>query len=176
MVGAVEEALEKAYRIRLPFDPDLKVGHWFRATGVQMAYGIPVGYGETGDYAAVFTARHGESFVLLSGSAEYFLDRSANQSDVGSSMSAPQAISALLAAASDETGIPEEDVGVSKWISVGYPISNLHSGLSEFGLHPLTFLARATHISYSDQPSTDPHMPGKYVVGTPLYVALAAPD
>jgi uncharacterized protein DUF7019 len=168
----VEEAIRKDYRARSVFAEDVRVGHWVEAVALPMAYGIPVGFGRLAGSAAVFAAGAGNMYVVLSGTAEYLLDRHVEPIDVSQGMSAPQAIGKLLAAAGRERKARGQRIKASPWIEIGYPIHNLLGELSQAGLHPLTFLARVTHVSLSEQ--GDPKE--RYIVGTPLYVALDVPD
>jgi hypothetical protein len=171
-VAEVESAIRKQHRVRQVLDDDLRVGHWVDAAGMSMAYGIPVGFGSDAEHAAVFAGANGNSYVLLSGSAEYLLDRGVATTDVGQGMSFPAAIGNLLGAAGEERDGVAEEIRRSPWIDVGYPIHNLVAELSYGGLHPLTFLARVTHLSLSERDEP----PERYVVGTPLFVALDTPE
>jgi hypothetical protein len=171
-VAEVEDAIRKRHRVRQVFEQDVRVGHWVDASEMSMAYGIPVGFGSDAEHAAVFAGSDGNSYVLLSGSAEYLLDRNVPPTDVSQGMSFPAAIGNLLVAAREESAGTSRDVQRSPWIDVGYPIQNLITALSYAGLYPLSFLARVTRVSLTED--TDP--PERYVVGTPLFVALDVPE
>jgi hypothetical protein len=174
MVGKVEDAIRKQHQVRPAFNEDVRVGHWVSASGMAMAYGIPEGYGRAAGQAAVFAGSDGNSHLVLSGSAKYLLDRDVAPTDVGGSMSDPSAIGRLLRAAGRERDGVDEDVTRSPWLDIGYPIHNLTHMLSLNGLYPLTFLARVTHVSLNDETAMPEQE--RYIVGTPLYVALDVPE
>jgi hypothetical protein len=173
-VAGIEEAIRSEHRVRPVTSTDVRVGHWIDASALPMAYGIPVGFGRLAGSAAVFAGVTGSTYVVLSGSAEHLLDRHVEPTDMSGSMSAPQTIDALLAAARREPEHTGTRVARSRWIDVGYPVHNLLEELSRAGLHPLTFLARVTHVSLSAQKQV--HDEERYIVGTPLYVSLEVPD
>jgi hypothetical protein len=120
----------------------------------------------------VFIAASDSSYVLLSGSAEYLLDRAVSPTDVGQGMSYPEAIAKLLDAAGEERESRSGHIQRSPWLDVGYPLHNLLEALSDGGLQPLAFMARVTHVSLSERDNPRE----RYVVGTPLFVALAVPE
>lgn len=171
-VGEVERAIRKEHRVRSVFDEDVRVGHWVDASEMSMAYGVPVGFGSEVEHAAVFIAASDSSYVLLSGSAEYLLDRAVSPTDVGQGMSYPEAIAKLLDAAGEERESRSGHIQRSPWLDVGYPLHNLLEALSDGGLQPLAFMARVTHVSLSERDNPRE----RYVVGTPLFVALAVPE
>jgi hypothetical protein len=170
VVGDVEAAVEKQYKVRSIDDPDLKVNHWVKADGLAMAYGIPTLSGPVGKSAAVFIGDAGASSVLLVGSAEYMLDRRVTKTDFGGGMSNPQAIDRLLLAAADDGQLQELRGKNAAYSRVEYPMHHLYDGLSRVGTFPLTFLARLTHVSSNDDGA------GRNLIGTPLFIALAVPD
>jgi hypothetical protein len=175
----VEQAIYNEFRVRDVSDAELVVGDWFSADVLDMTYGVQLNRPLRGtvpmpksvNRAAVFTAEMPGLFVLLSGSAEYLLDRPVPQADAGDSMSYPQAImSMLMRVTEDSNPDVSSDSSAEFARSAIYAAHNLHQEFAFFGLHPLRFLARTISILESEQ-YADP-----LILGTPLFVEFAQSD
>jgi hypothetical protein len=196
----VESVLRDQHRVRQVADPDLAVGQWFESPSVEMAYGVQTARRSGDSDAAVFVGQidehsaGAESSLLLSGPAEYLQDkRSTTVKDVSRDMSYPSAMFALLASLSERKvadppvgsggGFSAEDrrapthrqatthgeqAQEEQWLAVGYPISQALSSFGQHGLFPLSFLARAVKIVNFESQGIS----GRWIVGTPLWVAL----
>jgi hypothetical protein len=204
VAAEVESVLRDEQRVRHVSDADLAVGQWFESPGVQMAYGVQTARRSGDGHAAVFVGRFdehsagAESSLLLSGPAEYLQDRrSTTVKDVSRDMSYPSAMFALLASLSDhevagrsvgsDVDLPTGDrrapshrqaatrgqqTREEQWLAVGYPIAQALSSFGQHGLFPLSFLARAVKIVNFESQGIS----GRWMVGTPLWVALPAPE
>ena len=204
VVAEVEGVLRDQHRVRQVTDAGLAAGHFFESPGVPMAYGVQAARRSVDSDAAVFVGQieehsaQAESSLLLSGSAEYLQDkRSTRVEDVSGDMSYPSALFALLASLSDrEVADPYvgSDVGFSaddrrapahrkattrgklareeQWLAVGYPIAQAQSFFGRRGLFRLSFLARAVRIENFESDGRS----GRWIVGTPLWVALQGPE
>lgn len=165
----VEAELQNTTTIRQFDAPDLRNGHWFMAEGLDMAYGIHHVREASGLGAAIFTAEQDHVRVLLSGSAEYLLDRRVNPVDIGDSMSDPQAIYRLLLDLGEEsmplsqTASPQENPP-----NEDYAISTALQVMGSYGRQPMSFLAQAMRVTETPD--------GINVIGTPLWVAMAVPE
>jgi hypothetical protein len=204
VAAEVESELRDQHRVRHVADADLAVGHWFESPGLRMGYGVQAARRSTDGDAAVFVgqidehAAGSESSLLLSGSAEYLQDRRPTRvEDVGGGMSYPSALFGLLASVSDrevadppvgtDRGFAAEDRRApshrramtrgdepweEQWLAVGYPIAQAQSFFGQRGLFPLSFLARVVKIVHFESHG----LSGRWVVGTPLWVALQVPE
>jgi Family of unknown function (DUF7019) len=200
----VEDALRDQQRVRQVAEADLAVGDWFESPGLQMAYGVQSARRSEDSDAAVFVAQidehaaGAESSLLLSGSADHLLDQgSIRVEDVSGDMSYPSALFALLASLSDRTVTDpsaRSDVELSaedrrapahrrattrakqareeQWLAVGYPMAQAQSSFGRRGLFPLSFLARAVKVVNFESQG----LSGRWVVGTPLWVARQLPE
>jgi hypothetical protein len=205
VAAEVESALRAEHRVRHVADADLAVGQWFESPGVRMAYGVQTARRSGDSDAAVFVGQidehsaGAESSLLLSGPAEYLQDkRSTRVKDVSGDMSYPSAMFALLASLSDRTvaepppvgsdvvlpggdrrvpahrlaGTRGEEAREEHWLAVGYPIAQALSSFGQHGLFPLSFVARAAKIVHFESQGVS----GRWIVGTPLWVALQVPE
>jgi hypothetical protein len=168
----VEQAIFDEFRVRDVTDPELAAGDWFSADAMEMAYGVQVMNPDSGTGAAVFVAEMPNLRLLLSGSAEYLLDRSVPRADAGEAMSDPQAIMRMLQSVTEDSS-PRDSSHASDHFarSAAYAAANLYSEFARFGLQPLKFLARTISITASERD------PGSILVlGTPLFVEFARRD
>jgi hypothetical protein len=168
----VERAIYDEFRVRDIADPELVAGDWFSADIMEMAYGVQNmnTYSRTG--AAVFIAETPNLRLLLSGSAEYLLDRSVPRANAGEAMSDPQAIMRMLQSVTEDSGpLDSSHASASFASSSAYAVANLYSLFVRFGLQPLRFLARTISITESDR---DPG--STLVLETPLFVEFARID
>lgn len=204
VAAEVETALRDQQPVRSLSDLDLAVGHWFESSGVPMAYGVQAARRSTDRDAAVFVGRideysaGAESSLLLSGSAEYLQDkRPTRVEDVSGDMSYPSALFSLLASLSDadvaevsvgsdvefssrdrrgpthrQAVTPVEQAREEQWLAVGYPIAQAQSAFGKHGLFPLGFLAQVVKVVNFESDG----LSGRWVVGTPLWVALQMPE
>lgn len=204
VAAEVESALRDQHPVRHVADADLEVGHWFESASLQMAYGVQAARRSTDSDAAVFVGQidehsaEAESSLLLSGSAEYLQDkRPTTVKDVSGDMSYPSALFGLLASLSDrevadppvgsDRGFAAEDRRApthrramtrgeqpweEQWLAVGYPIAQAQSFFGQRGLFPLSFLARVVKIVNFESH----RLSGRWIVGTPLWVALQVPE
>ena len=170
-VAEVEQEIQSKYRVRWFGDPDLSSGHWFMAEDLNMAYGVHHVREASGPGAAVFAAEEDNIQMLLSGSAEYLLDRRADPIDFGDSMSDPQAIYRLLHDLGDESP-PQHPAAPPQGLvdSDDYSISNALHVLGSYGWQPMNFLAQAIRVTKTRDGNV------RNVVGTPLWVAWAVPE
>jgi uncharacterized protein DUF7019 len=182
---------------------DLAVGDWFESPGLLMAYGVQAARRSTDGDAAIFVGKFdepstgAESCLLLSGPAECLHDGRPPAEDLSGDMSYPSALFGLLASLSDrdvgeppvgsERGSPakdrrapahrrtlprDEDAGEEQWLAVGYPILAAHAFFGQRGRFPLDFLARAVKIVTFESQGRS----GRWILGTPLWVALHVPE
>ena len=201
-LAEVEGELRDQHRVRHVDEAGLAVGDWFESPGLPMAYGVQSARREGDSDFAVFVgqidehAAGAESSLLLSGSADH-LQQSVRAQDVTGEMSYPSALFALLASLSDRTGpgpsagsaveVPAEDrrapshrqattrgelAREEQWLAVGYPIAQAQSSFGRQGLFPLSFLARAVKVVNFESQG----LSGRWVVGTPLWVARQVPE
>lgn len=165
----VEQAIYKEYLVRDVADPELAAGDWISADAMETAYGVQVMNPESGVGAAVFIAELPGLRLLLSGSAEYLLDRTVPQADAGEAMSDPQAIMTLLDSVTEDSrprdGAPESATFAG---DAAYAAANLYGRFAFFGLHPLNFLARTISVTTSER-----ERGAVLVLGTPLLVEFA---
>ena len=200
VLGEVESALQDQQRVRQVDDADLAVGDWFESPCVQMGYGVQPARRSADSDAAVFVGEidehsaRAESSLLLGGPAEYLQDsRPISVEDVSGDMSYPSALFGLLASLADrDVGRPSvgqhvqlpqgdrrapthrqattrsEQAHEEQWLAVGYPIAQAQASFGQRGLYPLTFLARAVKIVHFESRG----LSGRWIVGTPLWVAL----
>jgi hypothetical protein len=203
-VAEVESVLRDRHRVRQVADADLEVGDWFESPSLQMAYGVQAARRSVDSDAAVFVGQidehlaGAESSLLLSGSAEYLQDkRPTRVEDASGDMSYPSAIFGLLASLSDRkvadrsvgsgVELPADDrrapthrqavprgepAREEQWLAVGYPIAQAQSFFGQRGLFPLSFLARAVKVVNFESHG----LSGRWIVGTPLWVALQVPE
>lgn len=171
-VMEVEQAIYMEYVVRDVTDPELSAGDWISADAMEMAYGVQVMNPASGAGAAVFVAELPGLRLLLSGSAEYLLDRSVPRADAGETMSDPQAIVRMLDSVSEDSG-PQHAATTSTTFArtAAYAAANLYDRFAFFGLHPLNFLARTIGISSSEW---DPE--ARLVLGTALLVAFGTKE
>jgi Family of unknown function (DUF7019) len=165
----VEQVIYDEFRVRDVVDPELAAGDWFSGDVMEMAYGVQVMNPEPGTGAAIFSAKIANLRLLLSGSAEYLLDRSVPRADAGEAMSDPQAIMTMLGSVTEDSG-PHDSAHTSDDFArdAAYAAANLHSGFARFGLQPLKFLARTISVTESEwDPGTT------LILGTPLFVEFA---
>jgi Family of unknown function (DUF7019) len=186
-------------------DPDLKVGQWFLADAVEMAYGIPgpavlseaPGSAIRPGYApeqgpVLFAGRQGQTNLILGGSAEHLLDRRVSQQ-------APVLPGSTLYGLGQVLGYLHEDLEEDAHPAfTGQILDRLRSteGFNWLmhalvgdrdnawssdpipipGIEPLTALARV--LAMEDQERDDRPTDGYYrvVLGTPLYVAFHVPE
>jgi len=127
----------------------------------------------SGSGAALFMAQLPGLHLLLSGSAEYLLDRTVPRADAGGGMSDPQAITDLLRSVAEDSspGDSAQPLTLHAFTTfadaAAYAEANLFSLFSDSVLQPLSFLARAIKIIKSDW------NPGvTLILGTPLLVAF----
>ncbi len=172
----VERAIYSEFGVRDVNDPGLAAGDWFSAEVLDMAYGVQITKSVSKTIliprsvtsAAVFTAKMPGSYLLLSGSAVYLLDRSVPRTDAGEEMSNPQAIMEMLAKVTEDAHPDDSSHGPGDFSrSAIYAAANLYTAFARFGLHPLRFLARAISILSLEQ------YPETLVLGTPLFVEYA---
>jgi hypothetical protein len=200
----VESAVRDAHPVRQLFDAGLAVGDWFESPQARMAYGVQSARRSADSDAAVFVGRidehvaGDESSLLLSGSADHLQGwRPTTAEDVSGGMSYPSALFSLLAslsardapdpsAGSDaeftggdrrvpshrQTGTREEQAREEQWLAVGYPIEQVLSSFGQRGFFPLSFLARVVKIVHFESHG----LPGRWIVGSPLWVALQVPE
>lgn len=168
----VEQALYDEFRVRDVTDPELVAGDWCSADVMEMAYGVQVTNPKPGTGAAVFVAEMPNLRLLLSGSAEYLLDRSVPRADAGGGMSDPQAIIRMLQSVAEDSD-PRDSSHASDGFarSAAYATANLWREFAHFGLQPLKFLARTISVTESEW---DPG--STLVLGTPLFVEFARRD
>lgn len=171
-VMEVEQAIYKEYLVRDVTDPELAAGDWISAGAMEMAYGVQVMNPASGTGAAVFVAELPGLRLLLSGSAEYLLDRSVPRADAGEATSDPQAIMRMLDIVAEDSS-PQDAAAASATFArtADYAAGRLYRRFAFFGLHPLNFLARTISISTSGR---DPG--ATLVLGTPLFAAFATKD
>jgi hypothetical protein len=164
----VEQAIYSQFGVHDVSDPELAPGDWISADAMEMAYGVQVENPQSGTGAAVFIAEIAGLRLLLSGSAEYLLDRSVPQADAGESMSNPQAIVEMLRSVTEDSS-PDAKANTSAEFAstAAYAVANLYQEFSVLGLQPLNFLARTISITKSNR------YPGPLVLGTPLFVEFA---
>ena len=168
----VEQAIYSEYLIRDVTDPELASGDWISADIMEMAYGVQVTDPKSGAGAAVFIAEMPGLWLLLSGSAEYLLDRSVPRADAGQSMSYPQAIMTMLGSVTEDSRPHDSDQASAEFVdSAAYAVSNLYDEFAIFGLHPLNFLARTISVTTSERLDD-----ATLVLGTPLLVEFAMKD
>ena len=204
VAAEVESALREQHPVRPVSDLDLAVGHWFESSAVQMAYGVQAARRSTDRDAVVFVGQideysaGAESSLFLSGSAEDLHDgRPTRVEDVSGDMSYPSALFSLLATVSDcdvadvsagsdgefsardrrgpthrQAVTPVEQAREEQWLAVGYPIAQARSSFGKHGLHPLSFLAQVVKIVNVESQG----LSGRWVVGSPLWVALHVPE
>lgn len=200
----VESALRGAHRVKQLSETGLTVGDWFESPRVRMAYGVQSARRSADSDAAVFVGRidehvaGDESSLLLSGSADHLQEwRPTEADDVSGGMSYPSALFALLASlsardASDlsagseaefsggdrrvpshrQVGTRGEQEREEQWLAVGYPIEQALSSFGQRGFFPLGFLARVVKVVNFESHG----LPGRWIVGTPLWVALQVPE
>jgi len=194
----VESDVRDHHRVRQVGDRDLAQGDWFESPGLSMAYGVQAARRSTDTDTAVFVGQidehtAAESSLLLGGPAEYLQDtRRATPDDMTGDMSYPSALFTLLASLSDrdaaerpahsghdrrapshrQTDPQGEQAREEQWLAVGYPIAAAHSFFGQHGFHPLTFVARAANIVHFESDG----IAGRWILGTPLWVALRLPD
>jgi hypothetical protein len=168
----VEQAIYNEFRVRDVTDPELVAGDWCSADTVDMAYGVQIMNPHSGTGAAVFIAKMSNLCLLLSGSAEYLLDRSVPRGDAGEAMSDPQAIMGMLQSVTEDSGpLDSSQASADFASSAAYAVANLYIEFARFGLQPLKFLARTIGITESER------APGStLVLGTPLFVEFARRD
>jgi hypothetical protein len=195
--------LTEQHPVRQVTAADLAVGDWFESSGLQMAYGVQAARRSTDSDAAIFVgmidehSSGAESSLLLSGPAEHLQDtRPIRVDDVSGGMSYPSALFGLLASLSDRdvterpvgsdvgpaaedrrapshrSSTPREQAREEQWLAVGYPIAAAHAFFGQRGLFPLSFLARAVKIVTFESRGRS----GRWVLGTPLWVALYVPE
>lgn len=58
-----------------------------------------------------------------------------------------------------------------QWLAVGYPLAQALASFGRHGLFPLSLLARAVRIVNFESHG----LPGRWIVGTPLWVSLELP-
>lgn len=204
VVADVESVLRDQHRVRQVADADLAVGDWFESPTLQMAYGVQAARRSADSDAAVFVGHidahsaRAESILLLSGPAEYLHDkRPTRVEDASGDMSYPSAIFGLLASLSDRkvadrsagSGVarPTEDrrapthrqatprdepAREEQWLAVGYPLAQAQSFFGQRGFFPLSFLSRAVKVVNFESHG----LSGRWIVGTPLWVALQVPE
>jgi hypothetical protein len=203
LAAEVESAVRDQHPVRSVSHLDLAVGHWFESTGMPMAYGVQAARRSTDRDAAVFVGRideysaGAESSLLLSGSAEYLRDGLPTQvEDVSAEMSYPSALFSLLASLSDAdvADVVQSDVELpardrrgpshrqavpsveqardEQWLAVGYPLAQARSSFGKHGLFPLAFLAQVVKIVNFESDG----LSGRWVVGSPLWVARQVPE
>jgi len=169
LVSEVEKHIRREQVVRAVSNRNLIPGDWVSGSSTQMAYGVQVLTGSDDAAAAVFVAQSQEVTALLCGSAEYLLDRSAPVANAGLSMSDPQAIDRLLWQASAEDRSDEQATTLRvQSRNALYAAHQLYREFSRFGLHRLSFLARAMQVI----PPADETSPG-LIVASPLYVEFA---
>jgi hypothetical protein len=202
-VAEVENALRDHHHVKQVTDADVAVGDWFESSGLQMAYGVQSARRSEDSDSAVFVGQidehsaGAESSLLLSGSADFLQDqRSIRVQDVTADMSYPSALFALLASLSagetdpsvgSEVELPTGDrrapahrqptargelAREEQWLAVGYPIAQAQSSFGRQGLFPLSFLARAVKVVHFESQG----LSGRWIVGTPLWVARQLPE
>jgi hypothetical protein len=172
-VAEVEKAIRRQHPVRHLTDPELAAGNWFGADGLDMTYGVQVTDPISGSGAVLFIAHLSGLHVLLSGSAEFLLDRAIPSADARRGMSDPQAITDLLRSVAEDSS-PEDPARAltsraftSFADAAAYAEANLFSIFSDSVVQPLSFLARVIMISKSDW------NPGvSLILGTPLFVAF----
>ena len=162
----VEQAIYDEFRVRDVTDPELVAGDWFSADVMEMAYGVQAMNPESGTGAAVFVAEMPNLRLLLSGSAEYLLDRSVPRADVGMAVSDPQAIMRMLQTVAEDSDPSRASDNLSDFPA--YATAALWREFARFGLQPLKFLARTISVTKSRR-----HPDSTLVVGTPLFVEFA---
>jgi hypothetical protein len=142
-----------------------------------------------------------ESSLLLGGSADHLRAwRPTEADDVSGDMSYPSALFALLGSlaarnASDpsarserseagfsggdrripshrQAGTRGEQAREEQWLAVGYPIEQVLSAFGQRGYFPLSFLAHVVKIVNFESHG----LPGRWIVGAPLWVALQVPE
>jgi hypothetical protein len=170
----IEKAIYSEFLVRDVNDSDLAAGDWFAGEIADMTYGVPDLKSTPGlkfaPRAAVFIAKLPGSFLLLSGSAQYLLDRSVPRADAGESMSNPQAITSLLLSVRERSQphhLPDDTDFARTAI---YATLNLYQAFTCFGLHPLRFLARTIGVVVSER------YPDALILGTPLFVEFGQRD
>jgi hypothetical protein len=168
----VEQAIYDEFRVRDVTDPELAAGDWFSADAMEMAYGVQTMNPELGTGTAVFVADVPNLRLLLSGSAQYLLDRSVPQSDPGWGMSSPQGITRMLWTVIEDLDPPDSSYLSNSLIdSAAQAHPSLWSEFATFGLQPLKFLARTIGVTRSAWDRGSP-----LVLGTPLFVEFARKD
>src|SRR3954452_8340284 len=206
VVGAlaeVESAVRDALPVRQLGDGGLAVGDWFESPRMQLAYGVQAARRSEDSDAAVFVGRiddhvsGSESSLLLSGPARHLQAwRPTTVEDVSGGMSYPSALFALLASLtareapdlsagrdggfsggdrrvpSHRQATPGEQAREEQWLALGYPIAQVLSSFGQRGFFPLGFLARVVKIVNFESHGA----PGRWIVGTPLWVALQVPE
>jgi hypothetical protein len=173
-VAEIEKAIHREHTVRHLTDPELASGNWFSADALDMTYGVQVAHSASGSGAALFMAQLPGLHLLLSGSAEYLLDRPVPRADAGGGMSDPQAITDLLRAVAEDSSPDDSAQALTSRVftsfddAAAYAEGNLLQLFSDSVIQPLSFLARAIKIVKSDQ------NPGAtLILGTPLFVAFA---
>jgi hypothetical protein len=168
-IAEVEKNIRREHAIRSIDDLNLTPGEWISCSSIDMAYGVQMLAGKGVAAAAVFVSQCQAGIVLLSGSAEYLLDRSNPSANGGSSMSDPQAIDQLLKAVSAGSPYDEQSTADYKQTRNSFhAAATLYSDLSRFGLHRLGFLARAMEVARQpDRTGSD------LVVASPVFVEFA---
>jgi uncharacterized protein DUF7019 len=199
VVAEVEHTLRDQVSVRQVTDAELRVGDWFESSSLPMAYGVQAARRSTDSDAAVFVGQYDEppagagSSVLLSGPSQHFRAGRPPPADISGGMSYPSAIFTLLASLSDgevsdaraasdvalaggdrrapaHRGAPQDEhAREEQWLAVGYPMAEARTFFGRRGLFPLAFLARAASVVEFDSHG----IPGRWILGVPLWVALS---
>jgi hypothetical protein len=175
LVAEVERAIrQSAAGVHELNDPQLQVGHWFQVTGIPMSYGVPYGVldgvlflGPAGQARPMGQPDPTQRIFALGGSSEYLLDRGAANDQRPGAGSVPRSVLKMLRALVGES-LDDKDpsaAGHAAFDQINF--GRLATRLAHGG-EPMTTLARCLDIVTAVSPPV--------VIGTPLYVALHAPE